>query len=898
MTTYNNQTFTSADILAESNTYNACIFNACRFNFGTGHATFNSGCLMTGCEVYSQPNNNISGTSSLNAVVFEACTIDTTFKVFNSCSFKLCTLLDGVYAYSVGYHQGGSHGTCMNGCTLVDTTLANAQPFWMYNSNGNTFSGYLRSMAITMYFGEPRKWSTLREGASLYGTGNCSGNTFRSAEGLTLLGSGWNATSVSGSTVARHANLSFVPLNSCNNRLEDSLLAFTPSFAGPQGIVGSRSIADSSNYLSPASICENSSFVDASPVYYNHGRISGTLRNTSFRGADFSNSAFTGKATSNTDVTGASGASAALDPTGLVTLGSHTRGGNNVAGVPTLAHPLTELYVTPILGPNQGFLVALSLVNGARYNFSVDNSLQGQPVSAWLLPYSSVLKAGLASGVLDASPAVLKGLRAFSARTGEQLQEVYLQVPDTTAYLFVLNASQSTHKVGISGRTGVMDASSLTADTRYDLVDMTTVAGITHTQDAYDLNYNTSVQGTPLTSLGHRYYSGFGTHANATINVPASAFSRVAGTFVGYTFDDEVRFDGTQNIGATQLVLKSGATELYRSATRRVYDGVHWVFVPHGAAPVITLKAEVPVGVNWSTHTDFLMPTFVVGKLPPAAPTDITLSDTSVKENLSIGSVVGTLGSTDPNMGDTFAYTLVSGTGSDDNASFAISNDLLATAEIYNYSVKSSYSVRIRTTDQDGLWFEKQFSISILENPGILDSDGTFYATTVIGTQTWIAENYQRTDVTNWYPGGGSGSPSIKGRLYDFATALASAPAGYHLPTDDDWSTLESYIGMSGGEIAGTGVRGTMGVKLKASSALWSSSNNGTDDYGFGAVPAGLQTGGSYYNFEDYAMFWAVMPGDTAGYRWLPGEPGNDVGINRATSTDPNFGFSVRYVKN
>ena len=55
-----------------------------------------------------------------------------------------------------------------------------------------------------------------------------------------------------------------------------------------------------------------------------------------------------------------------------------------------------------------------------------------------------------------------------------------------------------------------------------------------------------------------------------------------------------------------------------------------------------------------------------------SAPTDIALTPSSVAENQPSGTTVGTLTTTDPDAGNTFTYTLVSGTGSTDNASFTI----------------------------------------------------------------------------------------------------------------------------------------------------------------------------------------------------------------------------------
>ena len=96
------------------------------------------------------------------------------------------------------------------------------------------------------------------------------------------------------------------------------------------------------------------------------------------------------------------------------------------------------------------------------------------------------------------------------------------------------------------------------------------------------------------------------------------------------------------------------------------------------------------------------------------APTDIALSASSIAENQPVGTAVGTLSTTDPDVGNTFTYSLVSGTGSTDNASFTISGGTLQTAAVFNYETKNSYSIRVRTTDQGGLSFEKTFTISVL----------------------------------------------------------------------------------------------------------------------------------------------------------------------------------------
>ena len=96
-------------------------------------------------------------------------------------------------------------------------------------------------------------------------------------------------------------------------------------------------------------------------------------------------------------------------------------------------------------------------------------------------------------------------------------------------------------------------------------------------------------------------------------------------------------------------------------------------------------------------------------------PTDISLSANSVAENQPAGTVVGTLTSTDPDAWETFTYAMVSGTGSADNASFQIAGNQLKAAASLNYETRSSYSIRIRTTDADGLFTEKVFAINVTD---------------------------------------------------------------------------------------------------------------------------------------------------------------------------------------
>jgi YVTN family beta-propeller protein len=95
------------------------------------------------------------------------------------------------------------------------------------------------------------------------------------------------------------------------------------------------------------------------------------------------------------------------------------------------------------------------------------------------------------------------------------------------------------------------------------------------------------------------------------------------------------------------------------------------------------------------------------------APTDITLSPASVNENQPVATTVGSLATTDPDAGDVFAYSLVAGTGSTDNGSFTLSGSTVQTNAVFNFEAKSSYSIRVRSTDAGGLFFEKALTVTV-----------------------------------------------------------------------------------------------------------------------------------------------------------------------------------------
>ncbi|MDE5116588.1 MAG: DUF4347 domain-containing protein, partial [Trichodesmium sp. St2_bin2_1] len=101
----------------------------------------------------------------------------------------------------------------------------------------------------------------------------------------------------------------------------------------------------------------------------------------------------------------------------------------------------------------------------------------------------------------------------------------------------------------------------------------------------------------------------------------------------------------------------------------------------------------------------------------PILPSDIVLiNKDTIHENVAANSKVGTLSTLYPDnrdYGSEFTYSLVSGTGDTDNSAFTISGDQLTINSSPDYETKSSYSIRVQTTDGEGSSHTEQLTINV-----------------------------------------------------------------------------------------------------------------------------------------------------------------------------------------
>jgi len=118
-------------------------------------------------------------------------------------------------------------------------------------------------------------------------------------------------------------------------------------------------------------------------------------------------------------------------------------------------------------------------------------------------------------------------------------------------------------------------------------------------------------------------------------------------------------------------------------------------------------------------------------------PTNIEISNDTIVENLTQGSIVGTLTTTDTDEGDSHIYSLVIGEGYEDNERFTIleNTDILKTNFTPDYELpidqgdtvgNNTYTVRIQTDDGNGGTYQESFVILVTdtnENPTITSSE-------------------------------------------------------------------------------------------------------------------------------------------------------------------------------
>lgn len=167
--------------------------------------------------------------------------------------------------------------------------------------------------------------------------------------------------------------------------------------------------------------------------------------------------------------------------------------------------------------------------------------------------------------------------------------------------------------------------------------------------------------------------------------------------------------------------------------------------------------------------------------------------------------------------------------------------------------------------------------------------DGKVYKTIKIGSQTWMAENLNyKTEDSRCYDDKEENCKKY-GLLYTWDDAIKACPVGWHLPSRKDYEMLYGFFG---------GLFAT-GKKLKSKSG-WKNNGNGSDAYGFSALPAGerISFGKAKYGAEgDKAVFWTSTEYyvDCSYFMMLYSQSNS---ADMSWYMDKDNGFSVRCIMN
>jgi uncharacterized protein (TIGR02145 family) len=150
-----------------------------------------------------------------------------------------------------------------------------------------------------------------------------------------------------------------------------------------------------------------------------------------------------------------------------------------------------------------------------------------------------------------------------------------------------------------------------------------------------------------------------------------------------------------------------------------------------------------------------------------------------------------------------------------------------------------------------------------------------------IGTQIWAAKNLNcNVEGSKCYDNDPTNCTKY-GRLYDWSTALTICPSGWHLPSNADWDALMTAVG---GE-------NTAGTKLKTTSG-WSNGGDGTDHYGFSALPGGGGGSGGDFRYAGiYGRWWSASEYNS--YNAYVRSMYYGEGVDRSYDTKSSL-FSVR----
>ena len=197
-------------------------------------------------------------------------------------------------------------------------------------------------------------------------------------------------------------------------------------------------------------------------------------------------------------------------------------------------------------------------------------------------------------------------------------------------------------------------------------------------------------------------------------------------------------------------------------------------------------------------------------------------------------------------------------------------------ADISGLTIGTEYHYRVKAENQLGITYGSDVTFTTV-GTSVTDIDGNTYSIIQIGTQFWTGENLKTTkfndntdiplvtDATTWislatpafcwYNNDEATNKDIYGGLYNFYAVSSGklCPAGWHVPTNDEFTILSNYLG--GESVAGG--------KMKETGTIhWAAPNTGaTNESNFTGLPGGQRNElGDFTGVSLNGIWWSSTP--------------------------------------
>lgn len=197
---------------------------------------------------------------------------------------------------------------------------------------------------------------------------------------------------------------------------------------------------------------------------------------------------------------------------------------------------------------------------------------------------------------------------------------------------------------------------------------------------------------------------------------------------------------------------------------------------------------------------------------------------------------------------------------SESGSSSGLQNDMSSSSSSSVTSKSSDSETSVSSSSSANAGSEYDASANTLKDL----RDGQVYRIVKIGDQVWMAENLNYETDSSFCYNDSAAYCTKYGRLYTWAAAMNACPDGWRLPSETDFKNLVNAVGG----------KDSAGIKLKSTSG-WNDydgvSGNGTDAFGFSALPAGTGDANQYGAMNHTADFW----GSTECGNENSPEPGN-----------------------